>query len=73
MGHCSWRITRYIIINTTVEDGLEIQFNHSKGVMKEMEDTYMFTTKSPSRAQDTFTIRIDDIVERDQFSQVKHK
>ena len=32
-----------------------------------MQDAYMHTTKSPSRAQDTFVIRIDDIVERDMF------
>jgi len=53
-----------ILLNTTVEDGLEIQFNHSKGVLKEMEDTYMFTMNLQSRV---FTIRIDDIVERDMF------
>jgi len=55
------------LLNASIEDGLEIQFKQSKGVLKEMEDTYMFTTKSPSRAQDTFVIRIDNIVERDMF------
>ena len=52
------------LLNATIEDGLEIQFKQSKGVLKEMEDTYMFTTKLQSRV---FTIRIDDIVERDTF------
>ena len=32
-----------------------------------MQAVYMFTTKNRSRAQDTFVIRIDDIVERDMF------
>ena len=55
------------MLNATIEDGLEIQFNQSKVVQNEMQDVYMLTVKNQSTAQDTFTIRINDIVDRDIF------